>query len=237
MMLIKILGTRGEIEPSSPYHSHHSGILVNNQLLFDCGEKGFFKHHPDCVFITHLHPDHAYFARNPQKQYHIETPIFGPEPYQDDINVNVLKTKKKIGSITVTPIPTIHSLKVKSQAYLIERKEEKILYTGDMIWIEKQYHSLLNHLDLVITEASFIRKGGRVSRKKESGKIYGHAGIPDLLRFFQRFTRHICFVHFGSWFYKDVEAARKKLRELSKEYELHIIAGYDGMKIDTSQDL
>ena len=37
IMNIKILGTRGEIEESAPYHSKKSGVLINNKLLLDCG--------------------------------------------------------------------------------------------------------------------------------------------------------------------------------------------------------
>lgn len=38
-MNIKVLGTRGEIEESAPYHSHHSGVLIDDAILLDCGEQ------------------------------------------------------------------------------------------------------------------------------------------------------------------------------------------------------
>lgn len=62
-MHIKILGSKGEIENSLPYHSKHSGILVDDCLLFDVGEKEFLKPHLKAIIVTHLHPDHAYFVR------------------------------------------------------------------------------------------------------------------------------------------------------------------------------
>jgi len=38
-MRIKILGTRGEIELSKPQHHNHSGILFDETILCDAGEK------------------------------------------------------------------------------------------------------------------------------------------------------------------------------------------------------
>lgn len=58
-------------------------------------------------------------------------------------------------------------------------------------------------------EASFIRKGGVVRKDKETGEIYGHTGIPNLINLFKKFTQNILFIHFGSWFYKDSNAVKK----------------------------
>jgi glyoxylase-like metal-dependent hydrolase (beta-lactamase superfamily II) len=62
-MKIEILGTRGEIKNLKPYHAKHSGVFIDNDLLFDLGEKEYLKLNPEHIFITHLHPDHAFFAR------------------------------------------------------------------------------------------------------------------------------------------------------------------------------
>lgn len=100
-----------------------------------------------------------------------------------------------------------------------------------MIWIEKKYHKLLEGLDVVITEASFMRKGGMV-RKKESGAIYGHAGIPNLIHLFKKFTNTMIFMHFGAWFYKDIPKARRTFAKLAKQNGIEIIVGYDGLAIE-----
>ncbi len=197
-MKIKILGTRGEIKAKSPYHSKHSGILIDHIFLFDLGEKEYLKLNPKHIFITHLHPDHAFFVRKEEK---LKRKFYTPENF---------KTKKQFGKYQISSIPTIHSKKVKSQAYLIQKNNKKILYTGDLIWIAKKYHSALKNLDLVITEASFIRKGGVIRRDKKTQEIYGHNGIPDLINLFKKFTNQILFMHFGSWFYKDIPKAKRK---------------------------
>jgi ribonuclease BN (tRNA processing enzyme) len=226
-MKIKILGTRGEIEPSVPYHSKHSGILIDNTLMVDLGEKEFLKHKPKYILITHLHPDHAFFVL---EETEIKIPIYAPEKYEG-MDIKVLKKKTKIGPYRVTPVPTIHSLKVKSNAYVIEKGGKRILYTGDVAWLEKKHRHLLGDLDLVITEASYVRKGGLVLRSKKEKGIYGHTGVPDFIRIFKDHTPKIVFTHFGSWFYKNVKKAKKKLEELGKENGIEVITGYDGMEI------
>ncbi len=229
-MKITILGTRGEIKESAPYHSKKSGILLNDELLLDCGDKRFLDYHPKNILITHLHPDHAFFVRAGHYQM-ISIPLYAPEKYED-LPITVTKKPFTLGPYKITPIPTIHSVKVKSNAYLIEYKKKKILYTGDMIWIEKKYHRLLSDLDLVITDASTIRRNGFVRRDKKTGAIYGHTGVPNLISLFKRFTSTIVFVHFGGWFYKDMKAARKKFKELARDNDIDIIVGYDGLELE-----
>ncbi|MBS0349726.1 MAG: MBL fold metallo-hydrolase [Proteobacteria bacterium] len=230
-MNLKILGTRGEIEPSARYHSNHSGIILDQTILLDCGEKKFLEQLPDYILITHLHPDHAFFVRDPQEPTSIATPIYAPEIFHGNTKVIPFNHPIQLGSYLVTPIPTIHSHRVASQAYLITKDNKKILYTGDMIWIEKKYHALLANLDLVVTEASFIDQGGFIKKHPVSGKLFGHTGIPNLIRFFQPFTQHLVLVHFGSWFYQDIQLARKKIKALSKQSNINITVGYDGLEI------
>ena len=213
-MLIKILGTRGEIEASKPYHSRHSGVLIDKNILFDVGEKEYLKLKPEYIFITHLHPDHAFFLRNHED---LEREYFYPGNF---------KNKKKIADYRIWPIPTHHSIKVDSQAYLIQKDSKRLLYTGDLVWIDKKYHHFIEDLDVVITEGSFIRKGGMIRKDKKTNQIYGHQGIPGLIKLLGKFTKRIVFMHFGSWFYKDIPTARKRISNLSDEIEL--VAAYDG---------
>ncbi len=223
-MKIKILGTRGEIETSSPRHFNHSGILLDGKILLDLGEEKFLKYKPKYIFITHFHPDHAFFVREPEKRIKIKIPIYSPENLKPGKPI-------KVNSYKFTPIPTFHSKIVDSVAYLVEKKNKRFLYTGDMVWIEKKYHHLFKNLDLVITEASYYRKGGLVRKDKKTGKIYGHTGVPNLINLFKKFTSHIVFLHFGSWFFKDIKEARKKLDKLAKENKLKITVAYDNLEL------
>ncbi len=229
-MRVRILGTRGEIEQTASYHSRHSGILIDGALLVDCGEREFLDLAPKAVLLTHLHPDHAYFVRAGAERPPAGIPIYAPEPYRD-YGLRTLDGPATIAGCFVQPVPSHHSLKVKSQAYVISSGRTKILYTGDMVWINKAYHPFFEGLDLVITEASYFRKGGLVIRDKATGQIYGHTGVPDLIRVFKEFCRRIVLVHFGGWFYKDIARARASLRELGRANGVRIEAGRDGQEL------
>lgn len=228
-MKIKVLGTRGEIEESAPYHSKKSGILIDNVLLLDCGEERFLHYNPQYILITHLHPDHAFFVRH-KELIRSSASLYAPEKY-DGLDIRITDAPFKINGYKITPIPTDHSIKVKSNAYLIEYGDKKILYTGDMIWINKEYHHLIPLVDLVITEASFMRTGGMIRRDQETGRIFGHAGVPNLVKLFKAFTHKIVFVHFGSWFYGDIKKARNQFKKMAEKNGIEIIVGYDGLEL------
>ena len=83
----------------------------------------------------------------------------------------------------------------------------------------------------MITEASYFRKGGLIIRDKTTGRIYGHTGVPDLVRLFKDHCRRIVLVHFGGWFYKDVGRARAAIRELGRRNGVILEAGRDNREI------
>ncbi len=229
-MRVRILGTRGEIEETAPYHSRHSGILIDGTLMVDLGEREFLDRRPRAVLITHLHPDHAYFVRAGEARPPAAIPIYAPEA-RPQYGVELFEAPRTVAGYEVRPIPTHHSLKVRSQAYLIAKGSARILYTGDLIWINKEFHPLFEGLDLIITEASYFRQGGLVKRDKATGTIYGHAGTPDLIRLFRDSCRRVVLVHFGAWFYRDVPAARSAIRELGRANGIDLTAGRDGQEL------
>jgi ribonuclease BN (tRNA processing enzyme) len=224
MTRLKFLGTRANTDATSPYHSKHSGILLNESILFDLGEEEFLQYKPEVIFITHLHPDHAIFIA---KDIEVQVPVYAPEE-SDEIEIRVMPDSVEFEACTVSSIPTIHSKLVESRAYLIEG-EHRILYTGDMVWIEKKHHAAFGELDLVITDGSFIRAGGRVMGDKK-GNVWGHRGIPDLVDFFKPYTERIVFTHLGKWFYRNASESRRKVQSLSRELKLDL--AYDGMVLE-----
>jgi len=224
-MKIKILGTRGEIEVSAPWHTKHSGILIDDTFLLDLGEEEYLNYNPAFVVFTHFHPDHAFFMRG-KNELHQEIEAYGPEKPSGFDSVKVINRPFTKDSYTFIPIPVIHSLKVTSQAYIVEHDGRRLLYTGDLAWMEKEYQKKLGNLDMVITEGSFIKKGGMIRRDEDSGMIFGHTGVPDLIRMFTEYTDRIVLMHFGSWFMKDVKVARRKIGKLAPE----------GIRIEVARD-
>jgi glyoxylase-like metal-dependent hydrolase (beta-lactamase superfamily II) len=226
-MRIKVLGTRGEIDETAPYHSRHSGVLIDGTLLLDLGEREFLAYRPKAVLLTHLHPDHAFFVRPGADRPAGGIPIFGPERRRG-FSIRILRRPTKVAGYLVRPVPVHHSLKVRSQAYLISRAGRKVLYTGDLLWIDKAAHPLFKGLDLVITEASAMRAGGYVRRDRATGRVYGHRSVPDIIRLFKSFCDHIVLVHFGGWFFEDIRRARRDLRRLGRANGILVEAAHDG---------
>lgn len=228
-MRLEILGTRGEIEESAPWHSRHSGVLVDGRFLLDLGEREYLDRNPSFVAITHLHPDHAFFVT---REASIDIPVYAPESYHDRVEVRSFPGTLTRDGYSIRPLPTHHSKKVRSAALVVSDGSRRICYTGDIIWLNREYHPYLESLDLVITDGSYVRRGGMVRKDIKTGLLYGHTGIPDLIRLFSRFTDRILFTHFGSWFFRDISAARKKIRALGREYGVEAQATRDGEEVD-----
>jgi phosphoribosyl 1,2-cyclic phosphodiesterase len=226
-MRLKILGTRGNILPSAPRYARHSGILVDSRILLDLGETAFLRYRPRHIFITHLHPDHATFPRIPVVT---SAEVFLPEPAPGLPAARVISGPVRCGAHRIVPVPTVHSFKVRSVGYVVEAGGRRVFFSSDLVSIERRYHRRLRRLDLVITEGSYIRRGGLVRIDPASGRRFGHAGIPDLVEFFRPFTPRIVFTHFGSWFYKDIAASVRRIASLGDG--VRTSAACDGLVID-----
>jgi len=228
-MRLTILGTRGNIEGSAPGHVKHSGILVDDRLLFDVGEKQYLRYAPKYIFITHFHPDHVVLDPHDLPKH---TLIYAPEADPGLPMIRRISHAVRIGSYNVTPVPTVHSQRVKSVGYVVERGGQRIFYSSDMVKIKPRYHKLLANLDLVITDGSFIRAKGLIRVDARTGRPFGHNGIPELVNFFSQFTSCIVITHFGTWFYNDLAASRRKLESLGDG--VRVLAAYDGMRVNVS---
>ncbi len=227
-MNIRILGTRGEIRTFHPEHVKHSGILIDQRIMLDIGEKAFLEYHPKLILITHLHPDHAFFMKDGSVT-NLSLPVYAPERSPHLKNIIEISDHVRFENYKIRPIPVVHSTKFKSTGYLIERGNKRLLYTGDIAGIKRKYLNELPKLDLVITEASFMRRGGLI-RRNAQGQMFGHNGVPDLVDLFKTFTGHIIFTHFGTWFVKDVPAGTRKIKSLQQEGLILDVAA-DGMEI------
>jgi phosphoribosyl 1,2-cyclic phosphodiesterase len=226
-MRLEILGTRGNIAVSARRHTRHAGVLVDETILIDLGERRYLLRHPRHIFITHLHPDHAVF---PTARGLHGSEIYLPERSPIVPGAKIIRRPVQIGVHRVVPVPTVHATTTRSLGYIIERGRRRVFYSSDMISIDRRYHARLGRLDLVITDGSFIRRGGLVRRDPVTGKRFGHAGLPDLVAFFRRFTSRIVVSHLGSWFYADVANSRRRIAALSDG--VSVTAAWDGMTIE-----
>lgn len=225
-MRLGFLGTRGNIVPTAPGYARHSGILVDARILLDLGEAAYLRYRPQQVFISHLHPDHAAFMRN---EVVTNAEIHLPEPTGRLPGARVITRAVRCGPYRIVPVPTVHSRALRSVGYVVERDGRRVFYSSDLIWIERRYRRRLGRLDLVITEGSYLRRGGLVRTDPASGRPFGHTGIPNLIELFRPFTSRIVITHFGSWFYKDIAAARRQIASLGNG--VRTSAARDGMVV------
>src|SRR5688572_27510404 len=141
-MQINILGTRGEIQISDPKHLMHSGVLIDEMILLDIGEKTFLKYSPKYIFITHLHSDHAFFMSRGEEII-TRASVFAPERSEKLKKMKVISGTIEVEGYRIIPVPVTHSIKVKSVGYLIEKENKRIFYTGDIVSINEKYFKRL----------------------------------------------------------------------------------------------
>lgn len=227
-MKIEVLGTRAKIKPSAPKYKNHTGFLIDDTILLDVGEREFLNKNPKAIVFTHFHPDHAFFVMD-NENFDSGIPHYGPEEHELAPDLNVITGTFELEGYKFTPIPVLHALRLKSLGYLVEKDDKKIFFTGDVAWIEKANLNEVPQVDLVITEATMINKGGRINRR--GNEIFGHTGIPDLIRLLKPLSNKILFTHFGEWFFNDIETGPKKLKQLDGE-GVELIPAYDGFVIE-----
>ena len=220
-MKIKILGTRANIKLHDYEHELFTGILIDDLILIDIGEKLFLENNPKLILITHYHPDHAYFIKD-HSILKLPCPIYGPEKNKFVPESKIIKEAFIWKNYRIIPIPTLHSFKVKSQGYIIENDDKRIFFSSDIAWIKKENLKTLGTLDLIITEASHLKKGGYIYHNKKN-EIYGHMGIPDTIKIFRNHTNKVVFIHLGSWFLRDINSGIDKIKQLEdKNLKLEI---------------
>ncbi len=228
-MRVEVLGTRAHIEVSAPGHALHAGVLIDG-VLFDVGEREYLERRPEAIFITHFHEDHAFFV----KEYaEVAVPLYGPQAWPG-LPVRVMRGPVEVAGMTVTPVPTNHSVALRSCAYLVEKDLARVLYAGDLFSVQERYRDRIPELDLAIIDGSFIRRGGLVRRDPATGRDHGHTGIPDQVEFFSQLARRIVVTHLGSWFYHDIPGSVRKVEELGGEVKVTVAE--DGMILDVSVD-
>ena len=227
-MKIEILGTRAKIKPSASKYRNHTGFLLDDVILLDVGEASFLDRNPKAIVFTHFHPDHA-FCVSEKEVFDPAIPHFGPEPQDFSPGLKIIEKEFRLLGYLFTPVPVIHALRLKSLGYIVEKDGRRVFFTGDVAWIEKSDLEKVGKVDLIITEATFLKKGGRINRKGNS--IFGHTGVPDLIRLLSPNSSRIVFTHFGEWFYEDVDNGPGKIEGLQKE-GLELIPAHDGFTIE-----
>jgi ribonuclease BN (tRNA processing enzyme) len=224
------LGTKGEIEESSPRHQYHSSLLVaadETRLLIDYGELHRYSLEelkPDAILITHAHPDHYVWLKEDVKN---GVPVYlTRETYEYGrfvpLNSQIIipGEKFKVGPFQCLAYEVIHSIRCPAVGYKIKVEQKTLVYNSDLIDIVGK-DSVLQEVDYYIGDGSAIR-GNLVRRRGE--QFFGHTRISTQINWCKKHgINNIIFTHLG----------RETIANEDKFIQEHIEAtlAYDGMEL------
>lgn len=230
MTKLVFLGTKGEIEESSPKHRYHSSLLIissETSLLIDYGRLrkcSLEEIEPNAILITHAHPDHYAWLKENIKT---EIPVYLTEETLDygmylpeNKQVIVPGREFEVGPFKCLPYWVIHSIRCPAVGYKIAVPEKTIVYNSDVVdIIEKE--NILKGVDYYIGDGSSLR-ANLVRRRVD--RLFGHTRITTQISWCQKYgISHIIFTHLG-------KETIENEADFKKEHDEAILA-YDGMEL------
>jgi ribonuclease BN (tRNA processing enzyme) len=235
-MKIRFLGTKGYIKPSSNLHRMHTSTLFSykkKNLLIDFGESwkitDLKKISPNCIFLTHAHPDHAFGLKEGTN-----IPVYATKKTQAILKKYPLNWKTilinkpiKIGSFTIEAFTVVHSIHCPAVGYKISDGKKSVFYVPDVVWIKNKNRAL--DVDLYIGDGATLFRN-MIRKSKTTNEIFGHATIRQQLTWCKK--HHIpkmIITHCGSDIVKQEKTAKSLIRDYAKERNSSAIIAYDGM--------
>jgi len=230
MMKLVFLGTKGEIEESTPKHKYHSSLLIISneaKLLVDYGKLRKYsleKMQPDAILITHAHPDHYAWLNEDIKT---EIPVYLTKETADygkflPGNTKTVKPGEKfeIEPFRCLPYRVIHSIRCPTVGFKIETPDQTLVYNSDLVDIVDK-EKILEGVDYYIGDGSSLR-ANLVRRKGD--QIFGHTRILTQMNWCQKYRiSNIIFTHLG-------KETMEKEKEFKEEHA-GVILAYDGMEL------
>lgn len=241
-MRLHFYGTKGYVEESSRLHAGHSAFTIEAggyRLLCDFGEnrRGMLRQiHPDAVFVSHAHPDHAWgLAEGTDLPVHasaVTHEILKDLPIRNRV---VLEPRRptRVGPWTVTAFPVQHSIRCPCVAARIETSEGVLVYSGDIIALERSGEALPG-AHLYVGDGSTLK--GSLVRRHASGALIGHTTVRAQLAWLEKAgIERAVFSHFGKG---PIEMGQRELEralaELAAEKapRCRVTAARDGMTLE-----
>jgi phosphoribosyl 1,2-cyclic phosphodiesterase len=242
-MILRFLGTRGEIEARSRRHAMHSSLLIaagKCKVTIDCGAdwrertaRGNPWVAPSAILLTHAHPDHAAGLKAGSP-----CPVFATAETWEILRRYPISQRRTIspdrsfaiGPIVFQAFPVEHSLRAPAVGYRIGRC---VFYVPDVAAIPERSRALAG-VDLYIGDGATLTRP--ILRKRPNGLI-GHASILAQLEWCheQRVPSAI-FTHCGSQIVAgDERRAMLRLRESGLRHGIDARLAYDGLRIVVSE--
>lgn len=230
MARIIFLGTKGEIEESSPRHEFHSSLLLlseETRLLIDYGilhKQSLDELKPDAILITHAHPDHYVWLK---EDINTDITVYLTEETLDygkfkPRSPAVIKAGNmhRVGPINFEAYRVLHSIRCPAVGYRIHLAGIILVYNPDLVDIANK-EEVLKGVDYYIGDGSSI-KTNLVRRKGD--EIFGHTRITTQINWCRNFgIEKIIFTHLGKETLDNEDDFQSKNKG--------IILAYDGMEM------
>ena len=241
-MRLHFYGTKGYVEEDSPAHRGHSAWTLETagfRLLCDFGEnrKGRLSRiTPDAIFVSHAHPDHAGGLAEgtsvPVYASAVTHEITKELPIENRVTL-VAGVAARMGPLTITAFPVVHSIRCPCVAARIETPEGIVVYSGDIVNFEDPA-AALKGADLYVGDGSTLK--GSLVRRQPSGVLIGHTTVRAQLGWLDAFAvPRAIFSHFGKGPIEMGEPALgDALAALAAERapRCEVAAARDGRKLD-----
>lgn len=245
-MRLSFFGTKGYVEESSAAHRGHSAWTLETggfRLLCDFGEnrKGLLsKIAPDAVFVSHAHPDHGGGLAEGTS-----VPVFASAITHEITKEFALSRRvtlapgraARVGPLTVTAFPVVHSIRCPGVAARIETPEGVVVYSGDVVVFEDPAAALTGAA-LYVGDGSTLK--GSLVRRRPSGVLIGHTTVRAQLGWLDKYgVPRAVFSHFGKG---PIEMGEKALREAlaalaaERAPRCDVTAARDGLELDLELD-
>ncbi len=237
-MKLTFLGTRANIESQTNQHSMHSSLLVSyydQRIMIDCGLDWLGKVEeidPDCIFITHAHPDHAFGLKegSPCPVYATSESWEKLMEFEIEKRVTVHPREKiQVGDVYFEAFPVDHSTIAPAVGYKVAAGRRQIFYVPDVVWIHDR-ESALSGVDLYIGDGATIERS--LVRKIDEALV-GHTPIRTQLTWCQKEeVLKAIFTHCGTEIVEsDLRKINPKLEKMAQERNLKAGLAFDGLEV------
>jgi phosphoribosyl 1,2-cyclic phosphodiesterase len=212
-MKLTFPGTRGEIEMRSRLHRMHTCLVVENDILVDCGADWLGKLErlrPKVILLTHAHPDHVSGLQDGFRGV-----VYTTAQTWERIQRYPIQHRKavvprrpfRIGRITFEAFTLEHSLIAPAVGYRITAGGVSVFFAPDLVSIHERSQALAGI-------ALYIGDGASITRpliRRRGKTLIGHASVRQQLDWCRgEGAMRVIITHCGSQIVKNARALRKK---------------------------